>query len=210
LIGIVPQNIHYNKQDTSFITNITNGLLWGLLYLTFLLSLGALVIRRTCVLKKRDISFYLVHIGIWLILFFAVLNSFQSKRYVMTVNLNQTEWRVYDDEDNLIKLPIAIQLDAIAIKDNVYKNLQSEIFSSKITIYTKEGLEQSSWIKVNYPVRLNNWTIYIKNVNFFDTNNKSIFILAFNPYWNQILAGILVLIIGLVVLFYQKCFKIKK
>lgn len=208
-IGVIPQKLPSKQDNISFFSNITSTLLWGLLFFTFLFSLTSTIARRTKNLNIRDFDFYFVHIGVWLVLFFAALNSFRSERYIMAVELNKTEWRVYDEFNNLIELPLAIQLDSIKTKDETYDISKRKIFTSRITVYTKNGIEQSAWVKVNKPFNLINWTIYKRNNNPVDSENISVFILAYNPYWNQILIGIFFLTVGIVVLFYKKCIKIK-
>lgn len=80
-------------------------------YLFTLLSLGMLISRRLIPFRWRDYAFYLNHIGLWVLLFAAGFGAADMKRYVMHVREGETEWRVYNDNDDILDLPVAIQLN---------------------------------------------------------------------------------------------------
>lgn len=81
-----------------------------LIYSLTLLSLGTLNARRLIAFRWRDYAFYLNHIGLWLLLMASGLGYADMERYVMYVREGETEWRVYDDENNIRELPLAIEL----------------------------------------------------------------------------------------------------
>ena len=76
-----------------------------------LLSLGALIVRRLTSFRKQDYAFYLNHIGLWILLFSSGLGAADMKRYVMHVREGDTEWRVYNENGDVLNLPIAIELN---------------------------------------------------------------------------------------------------
>lgn len=87
------------------------------IYLFLLLSLGCLIVRRIRKPKRKDIAFYLTHIGLWFTLFFAGFGAADITRYIMYVQEGQVEWRVYDRDENVIELPLAIQLNDFIMEE---------------------------------------------------------------------------------------------
>ena len=85
---------------------------WGfvLIYLFTLLSLGMLIVRRLVAFRWGDYAFLLNHAGLWLLLMASGLGYADMERYVMHVREGETEWRVYDDAQQVKELPIAIEL----------------------------------------------------------------------------------------------------
>lgn len=82
-----------------------------LVYLTTLLSLGALIVKRLFPFRKSDYGFYLNHIGLWLLLFAAGLGAADMERYLMKVYEGEVEWRATDSRDRTVELPIAVELN---------------------------------------------------------------------------------------------------
>jgi hypothetical protein len=91
--------------------NMTSSWPFVLIYILTLLSLGMLIARRLIPFRWRDYAFYLNHIGLWLFLFAAGFGAADMKRYVMHVREGETEWRVYNDNGDILDLPIAIELN---------------------------------------------------------------------------------------------------
>ena len=136
IMGLTPQVIRIDPHDTGLFTRLgfrqmTTSWPFVLLYLTTLLSLGALIIRRLIAFRKEDYAFYLNHIGLWILLFAAGLGAADTKRYVMHVREGETEWRVYSETDEVLELPIAIQLN----------DFDMEEYPPKLTIIDRESGE---------------------------------------------------------------------
>ena len=195
LAGIVPQERHYPLAEFSFFRHVTDSYLWGGAYLLVLLSLGATLVRRVFVPGKRKAWFFLVHAGVWLILFFAALNSLKSASYAMEVRKGQTEWRVYDAENRLLELPVAVQLDSVTASP-------AGTTVAHTTVYTADGQEKRLAIQANRPGRVGDWAIYpYQPVQ--KEREKSILVLACNPHWNGVRSGIALLAVGLFLLLYH-------
>lgn len=119
IMGLTPQII--SETDGSVIernifailgfNSITSSWAFVLIYFTLLLSLGSLIVRRVSKFNIKDYGFYLNHIGLWIVLFASGLGYADMERYVMHVIEGEVEWRVYDDQENVKELPIAIQLN---------------------------------------------------------------------------------------------------
>lgn len=56
-----------------------------------------------------------------MILFFAGLGYSNLNRYVMYVEIGETQWRVYDKDSKVVELPIAIQLNNFTIEEYIPK-----------------------------------------------------------------------------------------
>ncbi len=151
IMGLTPQfsesnteAIHSNLPSHLGFTHMTSAWPFVLVYFTTLLSLGALIIRRfrdSCkkvnlknilhsplsVFHLKNIGFHLNHIGLWLLLFAAGMGAADIKRYVMHVREGEVEWRVYNEQDEVLDLPIAIELN----------DFQMEEYPPKLTIINR-------------------------------------------------------------------------
>ncbi len=133
IMGLTPQITSGNTVDNLpsrlGFTDMTSSWPFVLVYLITLLSLGTVIVKRitSSFIKRseksifnfqfsifnciKDYAFYLNHIGLWLLLFAAGLGAADVKRYVMHVREGETEWRVYNDKNEVLDLPVAIELN---------------------------------------------------------------------------------------------------
>lgn len=88
-----------------------------LIYSFTLLALGLVIAKRLQRFKWNDYGFYLNHLGLWLFLFAAGLGSADMLRYVMYVEEGEVEWRVYDQQENVLELDIAIKLHDFVMEE---------------------------------------------------------------------------------------------
>ncbi len=132
-----------------------------LVYFITLLSLGALIIRRLYAFRLRHYAFYLNHIGLWLLLFAAGLGAADIKRYVMHVREGEVEWRVYNDKDDVLDLPVAIEL----------KDFYMEEYPPKLTVIDRQTghpqpEQQPAYFQLGEQDRvgqLNGWDISVED-----------------------------------------------
>lgn len=89
---------------------VTRSWAFVLLYGFTLLNLSCVVIRRLHGFSWRDYAFYLNHLGLLLLLFAAGLGAADLRRYVMHVQEDSTEWRVFSSQGDVMELPLAIKL----------------------------------------------------------------------------------------------------
>lgn len=134
VMGLTPQLVKINPHDDNIFTRlgfrqVTSSWYFVLIYFQTLLSLGSLIARRLIAFRWQDYAFYLNHIGLWLLLFFAGLSHADMKRYVMHVREGEVEWRVYSENDDVLELPIAIQLN----------DFDMEEYPPKLTIIDRES-----------------------------------------------------------------------
>lgn len=122
IMGLIPQMLRLDPHDNSVITRIgfkqvTSSWAFVLVYFLTLLSLGTLIVRRLLAFNIKDYAFYFNHIGLWILLFAAGLGAADMKRYVMHVREGEVEWRVYNDNGDVLELPIAIQLNDFVLEE---------------------------------------------------------------------------------------------
>lgn len=109
IMGLTPQTPH--SHSPMGFDAMTSSWAFVIIYALTLLSLGALVVRRLKEFRLRDYGFYLNHLGLWLFMICSGLGYADMERYVMHVREGETEWRVYDEQNNVKELPVAITLN---------------------------------------------------------------------------------------------------
>ncbi len=107
--GGIPSQLGFDHMTASW----TFVLIYGML----LLSLGAVALHRLIHFRIKDYAFYLNHLGLWLALFAAAAGAADMKRYVMHVREGETEWRVYNEQGDILDLPIAISLKDFRLEE---------------------------------------------------------------------------------------------
>lgn len=127
ILGLTKQdNGAINSEDVNIFYHLgfnqmTSSWAFVFIYFLILLSLGAIIAKRKPSFTKKYTIFLLNHLGLWIILFFAGLGYADTKRYIMYVNVGETEWRVFDKENRVQELPIAIQLNKFTIEEYIPK-----------------------------------------------------------------------------------------
>ena len=141
ILGIVPQFVPYASPHD--IPHNLAGLFgwyqmttsWTFIFISYfnLIILGFVILKRT---RRRftwqDIGFYLNHVGIFLAFMGGMLGSSDVSRLSMTVAEGNVEWRAEDERNNLIELPIAIQLDTFMIEEYPPKLMVVDLESSLV------------------------------------------------------------------------------
>jgi hypothetical protein len=92
-----------------------------LVYFLTIINLSSVVIRRLLHFTRRDYAFYLNHIGLLLLMMSAGMGAADLRRYVMYVEEGNTEWRVYNEEKEVLELPVAIKLNDFYMEEYIPK-----------------------------------------------------------------------------------------
>nr|MBP6429469.1 hypothetical protein [Bacteroidales bacterium] len=100
---------------------MTSSWAFVLIYFLILISLGSIISKRKPAFSKKYLVFILNHLGLWLFLFSSGLGYADMNRYIMYVEVGETEWRVFDKEQKVEELPIAIQLNEFTIEEYIPK-----------------------------------------------------------------------------------------
>ncbi|MDH6357282.1 cytochrome c biogenesis protein ResB [Parabacteroides sp. PF5-9] len=122
LMGLTPQMTHLHPGDRSpaaifGLRQMTTSWPFVFVYFLLLLSLGTLIVRRLFTFRRGDYAFYLNHLGLWLFLFASGWGAADMKRYVMHVRETETEWRVYNNRNEVLDLPVAIRLNDFRMEE---------------------------------------------------------------------------------------------
>ena len=87
-----------------------------MLYLLTLLSLGLVTFKRLRRFRHNT-TFIFNHAGLWLMLAAAGLGAADRQRHVMHVREGQVEWRVFNDQQEVLELPLAIRLNNFELEE---------------------------------------------------------------------------------------------
>ncbi len=120
IMGLTPQLRVTPPDGDIFIrlgwAGVTSSWPFVLIYLVTLLSL-ALAVARRLKRPRRNLVFLLNHAGLWLLLAAAGLGAADRERHVMHVREGEVEWRVYDDRNEVLELPLAVRLDDFDLEE---------------------------------------------------------------------------------------------
>lgn len=86
-----------------------------------LLNLSCVTARRLLNFQWRDYAFYLNHLGLLVLLYAGGFGAADLRRYVMHVEEGATEWRVYNEKDDVLELPLAIKLNDFYMEEYIPK-----------------------------------------------------------------------------------------
>ncbi len=123
IMGLVPQHGdgHAHEHSPLGFDTVTRSWPFVLLYSLLMLNLSMVTARRLLNFKWRDYAFYLNHLGLLLLLIAAGIGAADLRRYVMHVQEEATEWRVFSDSGDMIELPVAIHLKDFYMEEYIPK-----------------------------------------------------------------------------------------
>lgn len=119
LIQQVPSNAH--SQSLLGFDAMTRSWAFVLIYYLTLINLSCVVLRRLLHFTWKDYAFYLNHIGLLMLLMAAGLGASDMRRYVMYVEEGNTEWRVFNEGEEALELPLAIKLNDFYMEEYIPK-----------------------------------------------------------------------------------------
>ena len=96
---------------------VTSSWPFVLLYGMTLIALGITTFKRLLRFSRRDITFACNHLGLWILLASAGFGAADMMRVVMHVNTGETEWRVFNKNEEALELPIAITLKKFTLEE---------------------------------------------------------------------------------------------
>lgn len=122
IMGLIPQvpPAAHSHSLTGF-DAVTRSWAFVLVYFLTIVNLACVVARRLLHFSWRDYAFYLNHIGLLLMLMSAGMGAADLRRYVMYVEEGNTEWRVYNDDKEVLELPVAIKLNDFYMEEYIPK-----------------------------------------------------------------------------------------
>lgn len=129
-----------------------------LLYGWLALSLALVVLQRLLSFKWRNVPFLLLHGGILVSLLTATLGSADMQRMKLITTVGATEWRAYNQQEEMVELPIAVELNRFIMEQ--YDDGSPKRYASDVNIYTKSGNNFHATVDVNKPIKVDGWKIY--------------------------------------------------
>ena len=130
-----------------------------LIYVYIAVILGLAVLKRLTHWQwKRDIPFLLNHLGLFLALTCATLGNADMQRLKMIAAVDEPEWRVMDENQQIKELDVAIELKKFIMEE--YDDGTPKRFASEVNILTKGGENIHATIDVNKPAEVDGWKVY--------------------------------------------------
>jgi hypothetical protein len=124
IMGLVPQHAdghHHHAHSPLGFETVTRSWPFVLLYMLLVVNLSCVTARRLLSFSWRDYAFYLNHVGLLLLLVAAGIGAADLRRYVMHVQEEATEWRVFSDSGDMLELPVAIRLNDFYMEEYIPK-----------------------------------------------------------------------------------------
>lgn len=131
-----------------------------LVYFLTIINLSSVVIRRLLHFTRRDYAFYLNHIGLLLLLMSAGMGAADIRRYVMYVEEGNTEWRVYNEEKEVLELPVAIKLNDFYMEEYIPKLAILDKSTGDAIPRTKPQMIQIDTLQPDFEIA--GWKIEVK------------------------------------------------
>lgn len=132
-----------------------------LIYYFLLLSLFATTVNRLKHPRWKDYGFYINHIGIFIFLYAAGIGATDLRRHVMYVEekADAPEWRVYNDKNEVLELPIAIYLHDFKMEEYAPKIAIINSKSGKAIPYSNPNYFQLG--EITTKTKIDDWEIKI-------------------------------------------------
>ena len=126
-------------KDGTWLNNMLSFWPFVLIYVYMAVILGVIILRRLMHLSswKRDVSFLLNHLGLFIALITATLGNADMQRVKMITTVGEPEWRALTQQGAVKEMPIAIELKKFIME--TYDNGSPKRFASEIQILTKTG-----------------------------------------------------------------------
>lgn len=114
-MGLIRQTSAGTGYDVLGFTSMTTSWPFVLLYIWMVVILGLTTLRIGLPLKIKKIPFLLNHLGLFIALVAATLGNPDMKRLKMTVQTGHIESRATDGDNNIVELPLSIELKDFTI-----------------------------------------------------------------------------------------------
>ena len=190
-------------KDGTWLNNMLSFWPFVLTYVYMAVILGVIILRRLMHLSswKRDVSFLLNHLGLFIALITATLGNADMQRVKMITTVGEPEWRALTQQGAVKEMPIAIELKKFIME--TYDNGSPKRFASEIQILTKTGKNIETTVDVNKPYEVDGWKIYQYG---YDTqmgakSQISILELVSDPWLPLVYTGIYMMLAGAVCMF---------
>ena len=132
-----------------------------ILYFFTLINLSCVTSRRLINFNWRDYAFYFNHFGLLILLYAGGFGAADMRRYVMHVEEGATEWRVYNEKDDVLELPLAIKLNDFYMEEYIPKLVIIDRATGDAMPQGNPQYWQIDTLKTN--TEINGWIIKLQN-----------------------------------------------
>lgn len=115
IMALVPQQ--ENPTSLFIVHAVTSSWAYYIATGYLLIVLGMVCIRRLVPVSKKNIGFFLNHLGLWITITAATFGAGDIQKYSMSIPEGATEWRAYDVQMKPVELNFAIQLKDFEIEE---------------------------------------------------------------------------------------------
>ena len=139
-IGLGNINVNHQAVVHSFVgklglEDLTKTWYFGIIFILTLINLWFSILKRSMVYQAKNITFLLNHFGLWLAMFAGVLGQDDVVRLKMNLYKDKLEWRAFTEDDQIVELPIAMELKEFSI--DIYPNKLFVIDSTGLALPTE-------------------------------------------------------------------------
>jgi hypothetical protein len=138
IVALIPNGV----QNEFIEGGITRSWMYHIVALYMFFVLAITILKRSIPFKKKNIFFILNHLGLWLMLFFASISSYNIEILNMYVNEGDTVWYAFDKDNVKHDLPFAIKLNDFDIEEYTAKLAFIDNDNSKIIEKSILNLEE--------------------------------------------------------------------
>lgn len=195
-VTIIPGIIKQMPGTASALHDMLSSWPFILAYTWLAVILGLVAIKDIATFSFRKAPTALNHAGLFIALISGALGSADVCRLDMYVHEGSTEWQTVDGNSRITMAPFGITLDSLDII-NSNDNMPEQV-SADITVDRKSGAKDRFTVKVNHPMRIDGWDIYLSDYSEPDTDRPAtaVFRLISDPWMPAVYAGITMMGVG--------------
>lgn len=116
----IPADVHLHPSKihiSAGFSQMTRSWTFALPFIYFLFLLGLVILKKGFNFNRKNIFFLLNHLGLFIALFAGIFGSSDLEKYRMQTHIGQTEWRGMDNKEQLVEIPLAIELKSFFIEE---------------------------------------------------------------------------------------------
>jgi len=119
-INVNPQEVAHSFVGKLGLEDLTKTWYFGIIFLLALMNLWFSILKRSMVYQRKNIPFLLNHFGLWLTMFAGILGQGDIVRLKMNLYKDKPEWRAFTEDNQIVQLPLALELKEFSI--DIYPN----------------------------------------------------------------------------------------
>ena len=156
LMALVPQS---SGKYVSILKSVISTKLYFIAIFYFLLILGYTTVKRSIPFKKKNITFIINHLGIWIVIVASHLGAGSIEKYTMYLYKDKKINNIFDEYGNAFKLDTEIMLNEFSIEEYAPK---IALIDAKTGDFLKnKGKKAVFELKENSEIEIDNFTLKI-------------------------------------------------